>query len=377
MYMYSGMADVAAETGDKSLFDACRRLWKNVTEKRMYVTAGVGAAYGGEKFTFDYDLPNESAYAETCAAIGLVFFAHRMLNIDPDGRYADVMERALYNGAISGISLDGKKFFYVNPLSVDRAASRHMGYTMERQEYFHCSCCPPNIARLLASLGSYMYSTCAKSVWVHLYGRSSFEARLGGQAVTISQRTDYPWKDTIRVRVDPERPAVFTLALRIPGWCRGARLSVHGKALKPGPILRRGYARIRRSWRKNDRVELVLPMPVERIEANPSVRQDCGRVALQRGPVVYCLEETDNGPRLDNLVLPAGSSLKVRSGPPELGGAPVITARALRRNEDGWGRSLYRASSSRMDRTGITAVPYALWANRKPGDMLVWIRECH
>ena len=377
MYLYSGMADVAAETGDAALRAACRRLWRNVAERRMYVTGGVGSSGHGERLTRDYDLPNETAYAETCAAIGLVFFAHRMLHLERDGRYADLMERALYNGVLSGVSLDGRRFFYVNPL----AASGGTG-TPERQDWFGCTCCPPNIARLLASLPRYAYSEGSRAAYVHLYVQGRATLGVAGQAVELRVRTGYPWKEKVRIAVRPERPADFTLALRIPGWCRAAALKVNGTPVAVGRIVKKGYALIARTWAAGDVVELTLPMPVERVEANPKLRADCGRVALQRGPLVYCIEEVDNGVDLEDICLPRDAALTAKFRPDLLGGVTVITGAARRRDRAGWagaaGRAgaLYRPATSRTVRTRLTAVPYCAWCNRKPGEMLVWIREC-
>ena len=374
-YLYAGMADVAAETGDKALLGACRRLWRNIVDRRMYVTGGVGSAHHGERFTFDYDLPNETAYAETCAAIALVFFAHRMLQIDADAQYADVMERALYNGVLSGISLDGERFFYTNPLAQHPDASGYNRWPAERPPWFGCACCPPNVARLLASLGGYVYSTSAKGreAWVHLYVGGEATLDLAGRHVTLRQKTAYPWRDTVRLTVEPEQPTAFALALRIPGWCRGATIRVNGRVVRP--TVRKGYARLRRQWRRGDRVELVLPMPVQRIHSHPKVRENAGRVALQRGPVVYCLEEVDNGQDLHNIVLPRDANLRSVYRRSLLGGCTVLTGRARRVDPASWNAGLYAPAGARLLPVSITAVPYALWANRQPGEMRVWLRE--
>jgi DUF1680 family protein len=377
MYLYCGMADVAAETGDKELLAACKRLWKSVTERRMYVTGGIGSTAQGERFTFDCDLPNEAAYAETCAAIGLVFWAHRMLHITADGRYADVMERALYNGVLSGVSLDGDRFFYANPLAVHPRAAGYMSWvtSAQRQEWFDCACCPPNIARLLAAFPRYLYSFGKRELYVHLFAQSDASLDVGGQRVEISQRTGYPWKEKVRVSVRPASPAEFTLALRIPGWCRNASLRVNGEAVDLAAITRKGYARIKRPWRKGDRVELNLPMPVERVRSHPKVRANAGRVAIQRGPVVYCLEEADNGPDLNNIVLPQKAKLRAKHREGLLGGVAVVTARAKGQGAAARSSELYGRKVAAIRATAIMAVPYCTWANRKPGEMLVWIRE--
>ncbi len=371
MYLYCAMADLAAQTGDRALRAACRRLWRNVTERRMYVTGGIGSAGRGERFTTDYDLPNDSAYAETCAAIGLVFLAHRMLQLERDGRYADVMERAIYNGVLSGISLDGRRFFYENPLAVQPRVRAH-----ERQDWFGCACCPPNIARLLASLPRYAYSEERRAAWVHLYVAGRATLGVAGQAVELTVRTGYPWKEKVRIDVAPERPAALTLALRVPGWCRAATLKVNGEAVSLDAIVKEGYAHVKRAWAAGDRVELRLPMPVERVRAHPKVRADCGRVALQRGPVVYCLEEADNGADLDALCLPRKAALRAKFRPDLLGGVVTVTAAGRRRSPEGWAGALYRPAAAKTVPARLTAVPYYAWCNRRPGEMLVWVREC-
>jgi len=379
LYLYSGAADVAAETGDAELLDTCRRLWRSVTHRRMYVTGGVGSSPHGEAFTFDYDLPNETGYAETCANIALVFFAHRMLQLEADGEYADVMERALYNGVMSGIGLDGKSFFYANHLTaypqstlVGHAADH---VAVRRQGWFGCACCPPNIARLISSLGGYIYSTAPDGLFIHLYVGGSVTFQAGDTSVKVTQRTDYPWDEKVVITVQPEIPCEFTLGLRIPGWCRGARLRLNGKSLSLKDFIDRGYTCIIREWRPGDTVELILPMPIERIEANPRVRMNCGKVALRRGPVVYCLEEIDNGKELADLMLPRDAELTAEYRPRLLGGSVVIRGKALRRSAVGWNDALYRAGRSKVKEVDILAVPYARWANRTPGEMIVWIRE--
>ena len=376
MYLFCGVTDVAAETGDASLLRACKRLWKNVTERRMYVTGGVGASASGESFSADYDLPNQTAYAETCAAVGLALWAHRMLHVDRDGRYADVMERALYNGVLSGVSLEGDRFFYSNPLAVFPNASQparpHLSPT--RRPWFRTPCCPTNLARLLGSFGNYIYSQGRRGLWVHLYVQGRAEFELNGTKVVLKQKTRYPWRETVQLSVEPEVPATFTLALRIPGWCRGAKLKVNERPVKVGSVLKKGYAKIKREWKKGDKVELILPMPVERVRAHPKVRANVGRVALQRGPVVYCLEEVDNGPGLDQIVLPAETPIRAIYKK-MLGGMVVLTAKAKRLDGAGWKGELYHPCKANHRSARITAVPYCLWNNREDGEMLVWIRE--
>ncbi len=364
MYLYSGMADVAAETNDQSLLRACRRLWDSAVTRRIYVTGGVGSSRHGERFTEDYDLPNAAAYAETCAAIGLVFFAHRMLGLEADSRYADVMERALYNGALAGLSRDGKKFFYVNPLA--------SGGEHHRQEWFGCACCPPNLARLLASLGLYVYSVAQNSVYVHLYASGRASAEVAGRKLTLTQETAYPWSGRVMIRVDPERPARFALMLRLPGWCRKWRVKVNGRPQRPRVV--RGYARLSRLWREGDVVELSMAMPVERIVAHPSVTEDAGKVALQGGPLVYCLEQCDNAAPVGAIALPDAARLAARFDKRLLGGAVAITGVGLAPSLAGWTDALYRPAGRTKARSiRIKSVPYFLWDNRRAGAMTVWL----
>ncbi len=367
MYLYCGMADVAVETEDEELLAACRRLWDNVCRRRMYVTGGIGPSRYNEGFTKDYDLPNETAYAETCAAIGLIFWNQRMLHIDAEARYADVVERALYNGALSGISLDGEKFFYENPLA--SSGDHH------RQDWFGCACCPPNIARLIASLGGYIYSENATDAYIHLYISGQGELSIGKTQVNISQQSNYPWDGDIEIRVDPIQPMEFGLNLRVPGWCRHARLWVNGEKLDISPLLRRGYARIYRIWQAGDVVRLDLAMPIERVEAHPNVSQAAGCVALQRGPIVYCLEQVDNPISLHRIILPDSAELKAVYDKNLLGGAVKIQGGALLVDDSTWTGELYRFKSTKTRPYAITAIPYYAWDHREPGEMRVWIRS--
>jgi len=367
-YLYSGMADVAAEFDDEELRTACDRLWNHLTSKRMYITGGIGSSRYNEGFTTDYDLPNETAYAETCAAIGLVFWAHRMLQFECDGRYADIMERALHNGAISGVSLDGEKFFYVNPLASSGGIHHH-----HRRAWFECPCCPPNIMRLIASLGNYVYSQSETDAIVHLYVGGSASLHVAGQTVGLRMDTRYPWDGKVLITVEPETPASFGLKLRIPTWCREFSLKVNGretKSIKP----QRGYLRIERKWKAGDCVELNLSMPIEVVRANPEVREDIGCVAIQRGPLVYCLEQVDNNVPLHRVVLPEDAKLEVRFEQDLLDGVVVIHGDAVVDDSDWDAPQLYRLAKEQRKCSKIRAIPYYAWDNREPGEMRVWIR---
>lgn len=379
MYLYSAMADLALETGDETLFSACERLWENVTKRRIYITGGVGSDVEGEAFTFDYDLPNDRAYAETCASIGLVFWAHRMLRLNPDRKYADAMERALYNGVLSGISLDGTKYFYTNPLEVwpeacrNRHDLRHI--VTERQPWFDCACCPPNVARLLASIPQYVYSQDEDAVYVHLFAASEATVELAVGRVTLIQETNYPWEEEVTINVRPEEPFEFTLAIRIPGWCRDPRLRINGDDVDLAALMEKGYAKIKRKWHDGDKVELLLPMPIKRVRAHPEVRATSGKVAIMRGPLVYCLEEVDNGPGLHQIVLPSGAQLERAGRLAELDNVVIIKGQALRVDPSSWREGLYSPKEYTLKETTVTFVPYYAWANRKPGEMTVWVRE--
>jgi len=378
LYMYTAMAGLAAKTGDESLKQACQTLWENVTKRQMYITGGVGSSAFGESFTFDFDLPNDTVYAETCASIALVFWARRMLELEMDGKYADVMERALYNGTISGMDLDGKRFFYVNPLEVwPKACERHDKRHVKpvRQKWFSCACCPPNLARLIASIGHYIYSQTSDALFVHLYVGSNIQTEIGGRSVEIVQETNYPWDGTVRLTVSAESAQEFTLGLRIPGWCRGAEVTINGENVDIAPLTKKGYAYIRRVWRQGDEMVLDFSMPVERIKAHPQVRANAGKVALQRGPIVYCLEEVDNGPNLANLFLPRDAQLEAHFEPDLLEGVVVITGTAERMDESAWNDELYRPIEPRTYQVPFRAIPYYAWCNRGEGEMTVWVNE--
>ncbi|TPK82687.1 glycoside hydrolase family 127 protein [Mesorhizobium sp. B2-4-13] len=367
MYLYSGMADIATEYGDDTLRVALDRLWDDLTTKNLYITGGLGPSAHNEGFTSDYDLPNETAYAETCASVGLVFWASRMLGMGPNARYADMMERALYNGSISGLSLDGSLFFYENPLE---SRGKH-----NRWKWHRCPCCPPNIGRMVASIGSYFYSLADDALAVHLYGDSTARFDIAGTPVTLTQASRYPWDGAVEITVEPQAPVEFTLHLRVPAWSSKAKLDINGEAIDLAEVTSDGYAAIRRQWKKGDRVRLDLEMPIERLYANPEVRQDAGRVALSRGPLIYCVEATDNDSRLHRLTLPRTAGIEAHDEPDLLGGVVTLSATAQADAGDGWQDGLYRSEPPARVETRLTAVPYFAWDNREPGEMLVWLRD--
>jgi len=379
VYMYTAMADLAAITGDESLREACERLWNNITNKQMYITGGIGSTHRGEAFTFDYDLPNDSVYAETCASIGLIFFAQRMLKISPDARYADVMERALYNNVLGSMAQDGKHYFYVNPLEVwPRACScnpdkHHV--KSERQGWFGCACCPPNVARLLTSLNQYIYTIHGDTLYTNLYIGSELTTQLGGTEVAIQQESTYPWKGTVSMKINPAAEAEFGIALRIPSWSEGMEIRVNGAALNTAENIEQGYLVIRRLWSAGDIIEVHDPMETHRIYAHPNLRADAQKVTIQRGPLVYCLESIDNGEPLSSISLKQDGEFTAAFDETLLGGAVVIEADGVRVDQESWSGGLYSREKASLQPVKVKAVPYYLWGNRGSGEMKVWIPE--
>jgi DUF1680 family protein len=365
MYLYSAMVDLADENGDVSLLKASEQLWNHMRDKQMYITGGIGPSDRNEGFTVDYDLPNETGYCETCAAVGLVFWNHRLLQAKLDGRYADMIEQALYNGVISGVSHDGRKFFYDNPLASN--GDHH------RKEWFDVSCCPANLSRLLSSLGQYIYSCSASEAVIHQYVQSSSALMVEGKPISLRQETNYPWDGKVVIYVDPQQESKIGLKLRLPGWCTKAELSINGEKV---PIRNEhGYVLVERVWRAGDRIEWQFEMPIERVYAHPEVKADRGRVALRRGPVVYCFEEIDNGADLDGLYLPAASELEAVYEAGLVGGTIVIRGAGKRCKAAQGIKGLYQETPGITEAVALKAIPYHSWDNRAPGEMLVWIRE--
>jgi DUF1680 family protein len=385
MYMYSGMADVAALGGYPEYVTAIDRLWQNVAGKKQYLTGGVGARGGSEAFGDAYELPNAEAYTETCAAIGNAFWNYRLFLLHGESKYMDVFERVLYNGLLSGVSLSGDRFFYQNPLE---SAG---GY--ERSPWFEVACCPPNMTRFLPSLPGYVYATKDDTVFVNLFIAGEGTIDLRGRAVTLAQQTRYPWDGEIKVTVSPARPSEFEMALRIPGWAGNEAMPtdlyrfLDANVVKPGLKvngeaaaldIRDGYARIHRTWKNGDAIELSLPMPARRVVAHDSVAADSGRVALQRGPIVFAAEGVDNGGRVFDFFLPDAATLNTEFRPDLLNGVVVITGNAALASKSAAGKTV---ESGRP----FVAIPYYAWANRGPGlartgtgkpgpgHMLVWL----
>lgn len=375
VYLYSGMADIARLSDDDKLFEACNTLWNNMVDKKLYITGGIGGTHIGEAFSFNYDLPNDTAYAETCASIGLVFFARRMLEICPDSRYADVMEQALYNTVLAGMALDGKGFFYVNPLEVLPEAcqkdERKFHVKDVRQKWFGCACCPPNLARTLSSVSSYAFTENADTLFVHLYIGSDIKKNINGQEVSVHIDSAFPWDGKVSVSVDGT-DVPFTLALRIPGWANSYTVSADSSEY----TIRDGYLYITRIWKKGETLTLDFPMEVQVWNADPRVREDIGKAAVTRGPITYCLEEKDNGADLHLLTLDWNSAASVTDG--TVAGEPVkeIIMHGYREELPApKAGALYRPIQKAEKKPAeLKFIPYYTWANRGENEMSVWVR---
>lgn len=346
MYLYAGMADAAAIAGMSGYVSALDSLWKHTTARNMYITGGIGPSRHNEGFTEDFDMPNETAYCETCASVGMLYWNHRMNLLHGDAKYIDVLERAMYNGVLAGVSLTGDKFFYVNPLGSQ--GDHH------RTHWYDCSCCPTQLARFMPSVGNYIYAISDDSVFVNLYVQSEARIDFRDRDVKLRQQTSYPWDGRIRLSIEADAGAPFSVKLRIPSWAKSYSLTVNGQAIRQPPV--DGYVDVRRDWRQGDVLALHLEMPVERIKAHPKVKANENRVAIQRGPIVYCIEGTDNGAQYDAIELDPTAPLVVEHCPDLLDGVTRIHGRGA-------------------DSRPFVAVPYCAWDNREEGYMYVWIRE--
>ncbi len=382
-YLCAGATDLYAETGEPELGRALDRLWRRMLNRQMYITGGLGPRHQGEAMGADFELPNARAYAETCAGIANAMWAWRMLQIEGAPTHADVMERALYNAVLPGISLDGTAYFYVNPLATDGAPDPG-GKIYQRQPWFPCACCPPNVARTLATLPGFLYSVSSDTVWIHHYAASQADLRLGdGRSIQLLQRTRYPWDGQITVEV--LTPGTFALNVRIPGWCatepEQLRPTVNVNSIPcPGEVAPGQYVELRRTWAVGDSVCLHLPMPVQRVSTHPYALENSGRVALMRGPLLYCLEQVDHpGVDLRDVILPDSVPLSATYRPHSLNGIEVIEgSAAVAPVEMGWQESLYRTATSTPTvrrALDIVAIPYFAWANREVGAMQVWLRR--
>ena len=369
-YLYSGAADVAALTGNAEYISAIDKIWENMVSGKFYITGGVGSRGDGEAFGDNYELPNITAYNETCAAIANVYWNYRMFLLHGDSKYIDVLERSLYNGVISGIGFDGKTFFYANPLECDLRFKFNSGGHLDRQPWFGCSCCPTNMCRFLPSVPGYIYATGENKVYVNLFVTSSTDIQINkNEKVTISQESQYPWDGNIKIAVSPGKPEKFAICLRIPGWAGNqpvpgdlynytsrltdsASVKINGKTISY--ISDKGYVVLNREWSQGDVVNLTLPMHIRQVVTNKKVKEDLGKAAIERGPIVYCLESIDNV-NIGEVYLSANSELGAEYNPQLLGGIETISGRIGDQKE------------------GFTAIPYFAWNNRGVNKMKVWI----
>ncbi len=362
-YLMSGATDIAMETGNEKLKTMLDRVWANTTEKNMYLTGGIGPSASNEGFTFDYDLPNLTAYQETCASVAMVLWDYRMGLMHGDSKYFDAMERSLYNGVISGVSLDGLKFFYVNPLA---STGNH-----HRSEWFSCACCPPNVARTLAGLGGYMFAKSESGIVVNLFADSSLQTVVGNHRVGLETSTNYPWDGRVRFKVNVERPQDFGISLRKPGWCNSISLKINGKPIKSDPSAN-GYLELTRTWSNGDKIELDMDMTPRQVMSNPSVQDNRGKLALMRGPIVYCFEQTDNSDSISTLSVPFQTAWKSKFEPNLLNGVVVLSGYGQTSTFSTWPGGLYREAQEGRT-VQMRAIPYYAWDNRKPGEMAVWM----
>lgn len=342
MYLYCGMADVAALKNDTGYIAAIDRLWDDVVHRNMYITGGIGSSRDNEGFTEDYDLPNLDAYCETCASVGMVLWNQRMNQLTGDSKYIDVLERSLYNGALAGISLGGDRFFYVNPL--ESKGDHH------RQEWYGCACCPSQLSRFLPSIGNYIYASSDDALWVNLYIGNTGQIRIGETDILLTQETDYPWDGSVKLTISTSLPLEKEIRLRIPNWCKTYDLSINGKRINVSE--EKGYAVIK-DWKSQDVIDLDMDMPVEIVAADPHVKENFGKRAIQRGPLVYCMEEIDNPVYFDQIQLSPSTTFQTAFASDILNGIKTIKTNG-------------RAQSA-------TFIPYYAWDNRKAGKMRVWI----
>jgi DUF1680 family protein len=370
-YMYTAMADIAAMTGDQAYLNSLEHIWNNVVSKKLYLTGGIGARHQGESFGDNYELPNQTAYNETCAAIANIFWNHRMFLLTGDSKYIDVLERTLYNGMLAGLSLEGDHFFYPNPLFADGIMKFNIG-SCTRSPWFDCSCCPSNVTRFIPSIPGYVYATKDHQVFVNLFVSNTSKLVVDGNNVGISQSTEYPWNNTIIIKLDPENEINFDLKIRIPGWAkdqvlasdlysfqkkmnRTVSLKINGKNTEF--VEENGYAVLNKTWNKDDQVEVSLPMEIRRVVANQMVEDDKGKVAIECGPLVYCAEGIDNTEDVLTVALPKNASFTEEYKKDFLGGVRVISADLT------------------GDESKLTLIPYYAWSNRGVGTMTVWMND--
>lgn len=376
MYMYTGAADVAVQTGDLGYMNAMKTVWEDVVHRNMYITGGIGASGKNEGFGQDYDLPNESAYCETCASVGMVFWNQRMNALTGDSKYIDILERSLYNGALDGLSLSGDRFFYGNPLA---SLGNH-----QRREWFGTACCPSNIARLVASVGDYIYAKTKDGVWINLFVGSETTINLAGKDVPLSIETQYPTQGNVNIKLNPKTPTTFGLHIRIPGWlnnetfagdlyryqsfsAKNLVISVNGKPMTYR--MEKGYAVIEKAWSLGDEISFILPMNVRKVVARSEVKEDIDKIALERGPFVYCVEGADNGGDVWDFILPDNAQFSEK--PSQVLTEPIVSLQTnvLFFEPTADGQKIQSVSKT------ITAIPYYVWCNRGNNPMQVWLSQ--
>lgn len=379
-YLYSGMADIAALTGDAKYLSAIDKIWENMVSKKFYVQGGVGAIPDGERFGANYELPNTTAYNETCAAIANVYWNHRMFLLHGDSKYIDVLEKSLYNGLISGVGMDGKSFFYTNAMEIKNSFS-HPAMEPERAGWFDCSCCPTNVARLIPSIPGYTYAQKDDNVYVNLFVNSNATLTVHGKPVSIVQQNNYPWDGALKFTVSPKTPDAFNLLVRISGWAVNEAVpsDLYSYTTAPGekvtikingqPVdytIEKGYAVLKRKWNKGDVVNVNLPMEVKKVVANEKVKDDIGKVALQRGPLMYCGEWADNNGKVSNIIIPVATTFSLEFKPQLLNGVLTLKATVPAVMVDANGENINTLKES------FTAIPYYAWAHRGKGEMMLW-----
>ena len=390
-YLYAGAADLFLETGDTNLWSPLAQIWTNVVTKKMYITGGCGALYDGaspdgakdqkhitrvhQAYGRNFQLPNTTAYNETCANIGNVFWSWRMFLATGEAKFIDVVELALYNSVLSGGALDGTNYFYTNPLRVTDPMPLELRWSRTRVPFVSSFCCPPNLVRTIAESAGYAYTKSADAIWVNLYGGSSLETELAGEKIKLSQQTDYPWNGRVRITVEACGKKEFTLKLRIPGWAKGVSVRINNSPadFSPSP---ESYFEVKRVWQAGDFVDLDLPMPVRLMEANPLVEEDLNQVAIQRGPVVYCLESADlpTGVKISDVLIPSDLKLIARYDQRLLDGIVVLEGKALLCPRENWNGKLYREfQPSELKPVNVKFIPYSVWQNRGPSEMSVWL----
>ena len=381
-YLYAAVADVAALTGDDSLLVAIDKIWNNVVEKKIYVQGGAGAIGDGERYGNNYELPNATAYNETCAAIANVYWNQRMFMLHGDAKYIDLLEKILYNGLISGVGLDGKSFFYTNAMEI-KNSFQHKDMEATRSGWFECSCCPTNLARLIPSVPGYMYAQKDDNLFVNLFINSTANLSIRNKAIEVIQQNNYPWDGGLVFKINPKMPIAFNLLIRIPGWAQNkaipSDLYVFQSNSTAKPVIKvngqpieyaiaNGYATINKTWKKNDVVEVSLPMEVRRVVANEKVKDDIGKIALQRGPLMYCAEWADNNGKTSNIIIPAAASFTSEFKRDLLNGVTVLHATVP---------AVVIAGNENIStqQVSFTAIPYYSWANRGKGEMSVWFPQ--